>query len=95
MPAAFVKFREPVYEGNEPFSFDTVDYEIKDRDLKFLSLANLDISHTDFEKVIDVFEKIVARDANQSLQHLMTKFYEKVSKEQTQRINKSMLEVIY
>jgi hypothetical protein len=39
-----------------------VDYEIRDRDLKFLQLANVDISPADFEKVIDLFEKIAVRD---------------------------------
>jgi hypothetical protein len=46
-----------------------------------LENSGLEISVQDFEKVIDVFEKIVVVDQNQSLQHLLNRFYDKVPKE--------------
>jgi len=39
-----------------------VNYEITEKDIKFIEFAQLKITHEDFEKVIDVFEKIVAQD---------------------------------
>jgi hypothetical protein len=55
-----------VYEGYENFSFQDLDYEIKDKDIKFLSKSAayniLQMSQPDFEGVIDVFEKIVFID---------------------------------
>ena len=55
-----------MYEGYENFSFQDLDYEIKDKDIKFLSKSAayniLQMSQPDFERVIDVFEKIVFID---------------------------------
>jgi len=95
MPQNYIKFKEPVYEGYENFSFNEVNYEIQEKDLKFLENSGLDISEQDFEKVIDVFEKIVVADQNQSLQHLQNRFYEKVPKDYAQRVPVSTLEAIY
>jgi hypothetical protein len=53
-----------VFEGYENFSFQEVNYEISEKDIKFLKLTNLDITWADFEKVIDVFEKLVVTDNN-------------------------------
>lgn len=82
MPSHYIKFKETVYEGYENFSFVDNNYEISEKDLRFLeNSAGLELSASDFEKVIDVFEKIVVLDANQSLQHLLVRFYEKAPKE--------------
>ena len=35
-PNSFIKFKEPVFEGYENFSFSEVNYEITERDIKFL-----------------------------------------------------------
>ena len=64
MPSSYIKNKESVYEGYENFSFSEHNYEIADKDLKFLENSGLEISHHDFEKVIDVFEKIVVLDSN-------------------------------
>jgi hypothetical protein len=50
---------------------------VTDRDLQFLESSEIQISTDDFERVVDVFEKIVAADQIQSLNHLVTKFKEK------------------
>lgn len=62
MPANYIKYKDPVYEGYENYSFFEDNYEISDKDIKFLENSGLQISHHEFEKVIDVFEKIVALD---------------------------------
>ena len=55
-----------MYEGFENFSFNELNYEIKQKDIKFINksaeLGILNISQGDFERVIDVFEKIVFID---------------------------------
>ncbi len=57
--------------------------------------SSLEITHHDFEKIVDVFEKIVVLDSNQSLVHLTARFYEKAPEEYRNRIQKSTLEIIY
>ena len=63
LPSHFIKTKEIVFEGYENFSFQEVNYEITERDIRFIAYAKLKISQEDFEKVIDVFEKIVAADS--------------------------------
>ena len=64
MPANYIKFKEPVYEGYENFSFNEINYEITEKDIEFLKESGcyLEINNDDFERVIDVFEKIVFID---------------------------------
>lgn len=45
MPAHYIKFKETVYEGFENFSFNELNYEISDKDLKFLEHSGLEITH--------------------------------------------------
>jgi hypothetical protein len=86
MPQHYIKFKESVYEGYENFTFNELNYEISEKDLKFLANSGLEISKEDFERVIDVFEKIVVLDTNQSLVHLLMRFPEKAPKDLVQRI---------
>lgn len=51
-----------MFDGYENFSFKNVDYEITEKDIKFMEHVSLKLSHEDFEKVIDTFEKIVVSD---------------------------------
>jgi hypothetical protein len=55
-----------VYEGFENFSFNELNYEIKQKDIKFINKSGelniLNITQSDFERVIDIFEKIVFVD---------------------------------
>lgn len=52
-----------MYEGFENFSFGELNYEITEKDLRFLEAnPQLGIAEADFERVIDVFEKIVVLD---------------------------------
>lgn len=80
-PAHYIKYKEPVYEGYENFTFSELNYEISEKDLKFLETSGLECSVSDFERIIDVFEKIVVLDQQQSLQHILVRFYEKAPKE--------------
>ena len=88
-----------MYEGYENFSFQELDYEIKEKDIKFLNKSAayniLHMSQSDFERVIDVFEKIVFIDQKQSKDHLVTRFYEVAPKEYCDRITKQSLEIVY
>ncbi len=63
-PPHYIKFKETVYEGYENFSFSELNYEATERDLQFLENSGLSLKVQDFEKVIDVFEKIVVLDSN-------------------------------
>jgi hypothetical protein len=55
-----------VHEGFENFSFNELNYEIKQKDIKFINKSGelniLNITQSDFERVIDIFEKIVFVD---------------------------------
>jgi len=62
MKPSYIKYVEPVFERNERFSFNEVNYEISEKDIKFLEKSGLNISFGGFEKVIDMFEKIIEGD---------------------------------
>ena len=62
LPPSYIKHKDPVYPGYENFSFAELNYEITDKDIRFLKFSGLEITHHDFEKVIDIFEKIVEVD---------------------------------
>lgn len=62
LPRHYIKNKEDVYEGFENFSFNEVNYEITEKDIKFLEYSKLPISHSEFEKVVDVFEKLIVTD---------------------------------
>jgi hypothetical protein len=94
-PLHYIKYKEPVYEGFENFTFAELNYEVSEKDLKFLESGVVECSVPDFERIIDVFEKIVALDQQQSLVHIMTRFYEKAPKDIAQRIQKQTLEIVY
>lgn len=64
LPTHYIKHKDPVYEGYENFSFNDLVYEITDKDIRFIDFSRLEVSHHDFEKVIDTFEKIVVTDQN-------------------------------
>ena len=55
-----------MYEGFENFSFNELNYEIKQKDIKFINKSGelniLNITQSDFERIIDIFEKIVFVD---------------------------------
>jgi hypothetical protein len=95
LPAYYIKYKEPVYEGFENFSFNELNYEVSEKDLQFINSGKIDITAQDFERVIDVFEKIVVLDSNQSLMHLQKRFYEKAPVEYRARITSAHLETIY
>ena len=64
MPNHYIKYKENVYAGFENFTFNEVNYEYTEKDVKFLETSKLDITFPLFEKVIDTFEKIAVLDGN-------------------------------
>lgn len=69
------------------------------KDLQFLKASSasgqLSITAHDFEKVIDIFEKIVFLGESQSKDHLVDRFKEIAPQEYVDRIPKASLEYIY
>ena len=69
------------------------------KDIKFVQIATkhnmLGISEQEFERVIDIFEKIVFIDQKQSREYLVTRFYEVAPKDLQERVPKASLELIY
>jgi hypothetical protein len=65
-PPFYLKQKENVYEGYENFSFRENNYEVMQKDIKFLQIAAthnmLNLTEQEFERVIDIFEKIVFID---------------------------------
>lgn len=101
MKPAYIKYVEPVYDGYERFSFNEVNYEISEKDIKYLEKSGLNITHGEFEKVIDTFEKIIEGDQkkDQSKVYLVSQFLERVPKQPNGKmyanINRQILEAIY
>jgi hypothetical protein len=100
LPNHYIKYQEPVFDGFEDFSFEQLNYEITQKDIKFLTVCERNgsitgLSHHDFEKVVDVFEKFCSLGETQSKDHLVSRFLERVSKEYLDRIPRQTLETIY
>ena len=95
MPSHYLKYKEPVFEGFENFSFKEDNYEIMQKDIRFIENSQTPITQHDVEKVIDVFEKIVLLGESQSKEHLVTRFLEVAPPEYVARIPKATLEAIY
>lgn len=82
-----------MYEGYEDFSFKNHDYMIMQKDIRFIESSSnaagqLLISQHDFEKVIDIFEKIVLLGESQSKENLVKRFQEEAPPEYVARISK-------
>lgn len=100
LPPCYVKHQEPVYDGFEDFSFEELNYEIMQKDIRFLEYcertgAIVGLSHHDFEKVVDIFEKLCSLGETQSKDHLVARFLEKAPREYVERISRQTLEIIY
>lgn len=64
LPKYQIKYMETIYEGFEDFSFNEVNYEVTQKDLRFIEQSKsqgqlVTLTAQDFEKVVDVFEKFV------------------------------------
>ena len=98
-PPYYLKQKENVYEGYENFSFKENNYEVMQKDIKFLQIAAqhnmLNLTEQEFERVIDIFEKIVFIDQKQSRDHLVTRFFEMAPKDLQDKVSKASLELIY
>ena len=100
LPPYYVKHQEPVYDGFENFSFEELNYEIMQKDIRFLEYcertgAIVGLSHHDFERVVDIFEKLCSLGETQSKDHLVARFIEKAPREYVDRISRQTLEAIY
>ena len=99
LPVAYIKVKDPVYEGFENFSFKQNNYEIMQKDIRFLENSKqsgqLNLTQQDFEKVIDVFEKMVFMGEQQSRDNLVARFKEYCPEEFASKITKENLEFIY
>ena len=99
MPNFYIKYKENVYEGYENFSYNENNYEVMQKDIKFLSISSshnlLQLPESDFEKVIDIFEKIVFAEQRQSKDYLVQRFSEVAPKDLQDRVPKATLEFIY
>ena len=83
MPPYYVKFAEPVYPElqntvEKDWSFKVKNYEATEAKISELKEKKIDISPSDFEWVIDCFEKTAINDRLQSIGYLISKFRERV-----------------
>jgi len=67
LPPHYIKAIEPVYEGSEDFTFKEVNYELTEQDINWVKTNLPELSLSDFELLIDSFEKIVRVQKNQSV----------------------------
>ena len=79
LPQHYVKHMEVVYEGFENFSFKEVNYEITQKDIRFLEASHaqgqlLQVHQGEFERIVDTFEKFVFLGESQSRDNLVMKF---------------------
>jgi hypothetical protein len=44
-PPNFIKYKEPIFEGYENFTYDETNYEITERDIRWLTSSGLSLTH--------------------------------------------------
>ena len=67
-------------------------YEISEEKRKQCKELNLDISPSDFEWVIDIFEKSAINDKRQDKPYLIEMFQKRAPADVEQRVTKAMME---
>ena len=92
-----MKFIEPVYEEEQKtaeknWSFKQKIYEVTERRIAQLKEENIRISPSDYEWVIDVFEKLAINDGNQSKQFLKENFKKVIGPEIASRVSDEIID---
>ena len=83
VPPYYVKYAEPVYPElqntvEKDWSFKVKNYEATEAKIQELKEKKIDISPSDFEWVIDCFEKTAINDRLQSDTYLISMFRKRV-----------------
>lgn len=96
----YIKFIEPVYEEEHNtiekcWSFGEKIYEITEDKKKELISHAINISPSDYEWVIDIFEKTAINDGQQSKKYLINSFRERAKPEVSARVTNEAMEKIY
>ena len=100
VPDHYVKYIEPVNNENQNtiekwWTFKKKQYEITEEKIKELKHHNIDIAPSDYEWVIDNFEKTAINDERQSIQYLIEKFRQRVHPEVSARVTDDQMQKIY
>ena len=100
VPEHLVKYIEPVNSENQNtvekwWSFHKKLYEITEEKIRELKLFNIDISPSDYEWVIDIFEKTAINDEQQSISYLIEKFRCRAFPDVSDRVSDEQMKMIY
>ena len=96
----YVKYIEPVYHeeqntAEKNWSFKTKIYEVTEQRIAQLKKENIKISPSDYEWVIDVFEKLAINHGQQSEHFLKEHFKRVVSPELQSRVTDEIIKQLY
>jgi len=96
----YIKYIEPVFKEEQNtlekcWSFQTKVYEITELKKAELKQHNIPISPSDYEWVIDIFEKTAINDNQQSKKYLIESFRNRAPPEVAARVTDRAMEQIY
>lgn len=96
----YTKYIEPVFEEDQNTSekfwdFNNKIYEITEEKKKELLKFNIPISPSDYEWVIDIFEKTAINDQQCGIKALIEYFRKRAKPEVSQRVSDKTLEMIF
>ena len=96
----YIKFIEPVYDEEhntfEQFwSFSKKIYEITEDKKRELIQHGIQVSPSDYEWVIDIFEKTAINDNQQSKRQLIDSFRRRAPQDVSERVSNKVMELIY
>ena len=91
MPISMAEYKE---KPNE-LSYSDDNYEITEKDIQCCATSDYDIKYKDFEKAIDIFEKLLEIEGDSTFDYLGPRFFEVTGYEYKSSINEEILEFIH
>lgn len=101
VPRNYVKYIEPVYDlahntSEKCWSFKKKIYEITEEKINELRHHEIDITPSDYEWVIDIFEKVTVNcEGQSSISYLKTRFREEALKDVSERVSDKVMDQIF
>lgn len=100
IPEYYVRHFDPVNReeqntAEKDWCFQEKNYEITEEKIKELIKCNIQVTPSDYEWVVDYFEKTAINDQQQSKKYLVDKFRERVPEEVFKRVEEKVMIQIY
>lgn len=100
MKESYLKYIEPVNDEDQNtvekcWSFKKKNYEFTEDKKKEMLVHNINISPSDYEWVVDIFEKTAINDEKQGKDYLIQQFRKRASPEVSARVSEEAMKLIF